>query len=324
MAQKDAVSKIWLIEPSWNGRVYSDPAKVPPEGEVLFFDDFSSGDMANYNAYFRWGDGEFPSAGAGASSVVSVTGPTGSTINARRMRYGTTAGGDEQRFALTTAIDEVRDRDGSSSTAYQRMCLAYDFFTPSVYTHLDNLPGGEGADNNKWWVTAWKDQYGHSAELSKVWGSLETWPTGDDVGKSMIRFMWQDPAGGSVPSTLEPDTIAVDRVIASSANGYGVKGSDIGTWGHIVMDFRCSDIGQTNGFMRVYRAPYSGGVRGAHELMFSMENMDNSTNVPGSPGTNGFDRGYLLGYCNSTYPETVDFLIANFAFAMTAQDVGVP
>jgi hypothetical protein len=293
---------------------------VVSNSSVLFTDDFSSGDLSKYNNSFRWGTGGLPTAGTGSTTVFDVTGPLGTTIKARRFQYGTSAGGPEQRFSLTTSNTEVRSETASSDTAYQEICLGYDLYIPSNYSHVTTNSGGVPAYNNKWLATIWKDQYGHSAEISKVWGSVEAWASNADAGKSHIRFIWSNPQSGSSPSTTSPQVVSPTRTITGgNGTAYAVKDTDLGKWSRIVLHFKCADIGATNGFMRIYRSEYTNGVLGAFELMYAMENMDNSTNVPGSPETNGFDRGYIFGYSNSAYPETTTFYLANFAFDNKAQ-----
>lgn len=295
---------------------------VTTNGAALFVDDFSSGDLSSANDYFRWGTGAPPAAGYESANVVDVTGPTGATIKARRFRYPAGVHQVEQRFHLTTTLAESRTADGSSNTAYNRACFGFDWFIPSNYSHQTGLPNAEGSGNNKWMMDLWKDQYGHSAELSKVLAMTEAWPTGD--GQSRVRIMWANPGPGAPEANGTSSggmTVGASRA-APGGQAYAVKTSDLGKWAHIVLDMKASDIDQTNGWMRWYRAEYVSGVKGAYELMYAKNDADNSTSA-GTVETNGFDRGYLMGYSNSTYAEETTFLLSNMKFALTPESVGL-
>lgn len=283
----------------------------------LFSDDFSTGDLSTANDYFRWGEGGPPSAGYESDNVVDVTGPLLTTIKARHFPFGKF---EEQRFHLTTSLAESRSANGNSNTAYKRVCIGFDFYVPSNYMHRNSGSGFEGV-NNKWLVDLWKDGYGHSAEISKVLSMTEAWRISSS--ESYLRVMWSNPGSGAPSAYGVSDglTAAASRIAPGGEQIYAVKNSDKGKWARIVMDTQASDIGSTNGWARWYRAEYTAGVLGEFELMVGMENMDNATSA-GTLATNGFDRGYLMGYSNSGFDELTTFYIANFEFGLTPESVG--
>lgn len=360
---------------------------VPAYPDALFYDDFSSGDLANHNDYFRWSGAGIPAPGTGADTpgasgpvVVDTVGPDGTTIKALAFEYLGSSKTSERRWSLTSSKGEVRTTNGPSPTCHQEIWLSFDWFVSPSYAHYqrvdvpltivpaapdwnvgDVVVGGDGistaeiyqisgnalqllkvrgaahnpvwgggrtitnqvtgavaestnrdakSDNNKYLSLAWKGHYGHSAKEADAWASTEGY-SDVETGCTTARLLWLNKnRSGNSPSTTTPTYVVPDRS-AGSGRGFLVAPSDFGRWARRTIGYRCASPGASDGFMRHY-------VDG--ELILAQENMSIG-NI--DPALNGFDRGYLMGWHNSTYAEQAVFYVANFAIGLTPESVGL-
>jgi hypothetical protein len=299
----------------------------PDDENLLFRDDFASGDLATHNDYFRWGQGAVPGPGAGSGRIVTVQGPHGTDVQALRFRYvGIDDGGagdqahfSEQRFALTRSADEDRDSTRPSDVSYPEVWISYWLYVPENYHH--NLTGGtiSGA-NQKGWLYLWKDRYERwtsavsDDEVTPTSASLHWWPatedqTRDDYGlsrASLVASRERSRWGHRTDASFVRDA---ERV-GSSSEGYVFLRDEFGTWVHYTFGARvASDADTPDGFVRIYKDG---------ELFLAWENLDLGSD---SPQTNGFDRGYLLGYHNAAYTRTTIYYLADFKFGLTRESV---
>jgi hypothetical protein len=299
----------------------SSPVSV--SAELLFQDDFASGDLSKHNQFFRWGSASVPSPGTGAARIERVRGPNGTDVSALRFRYrgtveegatGDAAHWSEQRFHLTQSTWESRSANGPSSVAHQEVWVRYAMLLPPNYQHVYPQVAGS---NQKGWLTLWKDAYS------------ESWPP-----KQLAMFgFWrltdadQMPFGREWPSTLSathvrdggtrehnrflPTSVMDTRYRLASTNVAAFLPGEYGTWVDFAFGFRAADPGRNNGFIRLYR----NGIR-----LFAWENLENSNS---DSSLNGVDRGYLMGYHNASYERTTVFYLTDFRIATSAAGVGL-
>lgn len=290
------------------------------DDEALFSDDFSSGDLSTYNDHFRWGSGNIPTAGQSAGSIVSVTGPLGTPVNAIRLRFAPRDGGEsddakyqrEERFHLTSSASEVRpDPDSPSSVNLMEVYVQYDVFIPANYEHT---LGGFGG-NNKGWVNFWKNAYGAGGG-SGGGAAIDWWLNAEHPGDSQqgawasghVSNFNNHPDDGGVPYAYrDPDGSYTS--VWDEEKMYPFPPSKYGQWIRVTVGTKIADSGVDNGWIRIW---HDG------ELYSSWENLHNR--VATNPG---IDRGYLFGWQNSGYEEETIFYIAGFKFGVTAAQMGV-
>lgn len=269
--------------------------------ELLFEDDFASGDFSKHNAYFRWGrSGSIPLPGNdGGGLLQSVKGPAGSPVNAIRLTYGTW---QEMRFHLTKSVSEVRTESGASNTVYPVVWMSYWLYVPANYAH-----GPTNPSNNKGFVTLWKDEYlSNYAQFAWDWVRTGT-------SNSQLRCWVLDRNSGYNWVTGEEPFTTVEQSHQLPGNpraAYAFRPvKDVGRWQHIAFGYKMADSPTVkNGYIKIYRD----GV-----LIAERVNMDSYM----APPLHGVDRGYLFGYHNSGYSETTTFYITGFKFGTSEADV---
>ena len=300
--------------------------------DLLFSDDFRSGDLSTHNDHFRWGSGGIPNPGSGSDTIVELVGPHGTPVKARRFRYvgfedggsGDAAHWSEQRFSLTHSVHDQRTSNGHSDVAFPEVWISFRMHVPENYFHM--MRGGRASgDNQKGWIYLWKDAYERwtsswpDAEVTPTSISTHWWPLSDDpedvaygmsrmaIAATSERLGWGQR---DEPTFLrEAETISGSRW--NNGRPYAFSGEEFGTWVHYTFGVRvASDPGNVNdGFFRMYKDG---------ELAVAWEGLDNgSTEV----GRNGFDRGYLMGYHNTGYNETTEYHLTDFKIGLTKDSV---
>ncbi len=280
---------------------------------LLFEDDFATGDLSKANSYFRWGrSGAVARSGEGSDRIVRVTGPNGSAVNAIRFEYmglNTSARQDdkywkEERFHLTNSLSESRNESGAGSTAYPEVWISYWLRVPDNYAHGPNSPS-----NNKGFVTLWKNQY-----MGPVGSAIDWWHTGS--GRSRIGA-WIGENGVNPGNLDEPSFIRADHRVGTSRQAYAFLPTENGKWVHVAVGMRISSNGTSrNGFIQVYKNG---------ERVIAWENLNNWNS---NASLQGYDRGYLLGWHNSGYTQTTTFYLTGVRFATSVagaiSGVGAP
>jgi hypothetical protein len=277
--------------------------------DFSFEDDFSSGGLGKRNDFFRWGSGTILAEDSTSTTIVQVTGPSGTPVNARRFRYiGLNEGGSgdaahwsEQRFTLTTTKDEPRTSNGHSGTAYPEIWISYWFFWPANYAHKIKDSG-----NAKGPIFLWKNAYDRSTsnwtdeEVTPVAMSLQWWPTdGMRSRQSVIHSRYRTNWGhAGWNEYIAPDYVHGDPKNREARNALA---GELGKWVHYVWGFKVSDYeGARNGFVK----GYANGV-------LIMSTVHDAGGDP-AKNHNGVDRGYLMGYSNTGYDETTTFYLADW------------
>lgn len=267
---------------------------------LLFEDDFSSGDMSKYNASFRWGIGNTPTKGQSASQIVKVAGPSGATVSAVKFEYAALSSAAsesqkywaEERFHLTASATEVRSQNGASSVAYPEVWLSYWLYVPSNYAH-----GPVNPSNNKGFVTLWKNEY-----MGQVGSAIDWWRTGSNQSR-IGAWVGEDGNGANHGNKDTPTFIRADHRIGDGG-ALSILPSEHGKWVHVAVGMKISPNSTArSGFISVYKNG---------EKVISWEGLNNwNTN----PALQGYDRGYLLGWANSGYSTQTTFYLTGFKFA---------
>jgi len=269
------------------------------QAELLFEDDFSTGDLSKSNNYFRWGrDGTIHASGYQASMVESITGPQGAPVNAMRFNYGTW---QEIRFHLTNSLSEVRSESALSNTSYNDVWISYDMLIPANYKH--NSTGGDAGHNNKGFLTLWKGLYDSNSELFSL---FQFWPASAKGGDPKLSYLTMTTYGSYIHTSAAADS----HLIPGTDSAYAFLESDFGRWRNFTMHlFAGSADGANDGIAELYKD----GVLAAR---FSNINYQMAAQAYGTQlnGDMGFDRGYILGYHNSGYDSQTIFRVANFKF----------
>jgi hypothetical protein len=303
---------------------------VPAFGsDLLFSDDFGSGDLSTHNDHFRWGSGSMPSEGSGSGRIFDVVGPQGVPVKALRFRYtGFNDGGSgdaakwaEQRFSLTRSITDQRTSNDSSDVAHPEVWISFWMHVPGNYFHMmrDGRPSG---DNQKGWLYLWKDGYERwnskweDEEVTPTAINVSWWPLSDEsgtlnYGMSRVSITATSERNGwghnSTPSFLRQN----EAVVGREDRPYSFLRNEFGTWVHYTYGVRVASTPGVSGdgFFRMYKNG---------ELAVAWEGLNN-----GSPDRerNGFDRGYLMGYHNTGYDETTDYFITDFKIGLTKDSV---
>jgi hypothetical protein len=301
---------------------------VTAAAELLFIESFETGDLSRHNNHFRWGSGGSQSPGVGSGRIVEVVGPLGRPVNALRFRYigfedggsGDAAHWSEQRFTLTRSSNEARSSNGHSSVIYPEVWISVWMHVPSNYFHM--MRGGRpSGDNQKGWIYLWKDAYERwtsqwsDDDVTPTALNVSWWPLSDDpehvnFGASRMNIMatrhrtnW---GARNTPTFIRQ----AERIVGSTNLPYAFLKSEHGTWVHYTFGARvASSPANADGFFRMYKNG---------ELAVAWEGLDNGSDVPTK---NGFDRGYIMGYHNTGYAKTTEYLITDFRFGTSKQGV---
>lgn len=304
-------------------------------GELLFKDDFATGDLSSYNDHFRWGrSGAAPAAGFGKQYILEVSGPTGSPVKALMFRYAALADQKassddkhwaEQRFHLTSSKAEKRTESGSSSVAHGEIWFGYSLRIPDNYFHRRayKADGSARPNNNKGWITLWKNKYSQPSGSAFGIGFRAM-----NEGQVNPSSNWFDPAVsdgdsyitlGLLKGTTRWDSRPAPSYVAPALKMKESKVRAVGTdeagkWIDYVFGIRVSSAtssaGPHNGFLKIYKDG---------ELAAEFTGLDNWYNGPSE--NNGFDRGYLMGYHNSGYAQETIYYLTNFRVGTTKADV---
>ncbi len=102
----------------------------------------------------------------------------------------------------------------------------------------------------------------------------------------------------------------------TTSNGYQqskifVTSTDRGRWMHLVMHFKTeSSPGASDGLIQTYRRwQNEGSYTKVHEAL------NLPIKIPASGQTNGFKRGYILGWANAHYTENTEWLLDDFVIS---------
>jgi hypothetical protein len=278
-------------------------AATPLTTGLIFEDSFTSGDLTKYNNYFRWGDGS-AAVTSSWNPTALTTGPKGTQVRAMKFTYGTW---QEVRFSLTSSSSERRGANDSSNVAYPELYTCFDLFTPTNYYHSTS---GIGAVNDKWFAV-WKN--GYQTSNSGVANWVETVPAGG--GNS--RVVATDNAWGGLnggPEYVLSSLAYRDPDNTSYTGGYAFRTTERGQWHNYCFHTKVpASSTSRDGLIEVYRDKV---------LAYAWKNIiyyapDNDA------AKAGFDRGYLMGYHNSTVTSEQTWYLTNFKIGTTSASVGL-
>ena len=248
--------------------------------EILFEDDFESGDTSHTESGIRWTDK--------VNVVVNSSNPKAGNYSARMLYNGNT---DLSEDAFT----ELRFDLG---TPKQTVWLKYDLYIPHNYYHRDGI----GSDNNKGFFHLWNGNYNTAKQLTYI----NWWPTSS--GKSSISNGWKTN-----------DNVSRHRFDQNDINNYEKDGDGViaidpqsmaGRWVEVIIHCRAADIGVNNGATQIWLD---------NNLIWSVVDANNHY-IDNIDNANLFTAGYILGWSNSGFNEDTAFFLDNVVFATSKND----
>jgi hypothetical protein len=281
------------------------------KAELLFQDDFSSGDSSKHNEFFRWGrDGSFNQTGANSSMIEDITGPDGNTVKALTFTFGRW---QEIRFHLTKSIDEQRTDQNISDTYYKEVWLSYDIFIPSNYYHRGSGEGVE-AGNNKGFFYLWHGPYESSQTQTST--SLQWWPSSSyhrsEEGISIQSL--QTWGHTFVPDYVSPSHASPGEGSYPDRFSKAFIPQDYGKWINYAFRIYAGTVaGANDGVVEIYKN---------NKLIMQFLNYNSVREAVGRPL--GYDKGYLLGYANTGFDEETILRMTNFKFGTSSEGILSP
>lgn len=259
--------------------------------ELLFHDDFSSGDKSKSNSNFRWTGGH----NARVVEGVDRNGVTRPMLNFTYLAWGGSGSSDdkkwiEQRFEL---------RQTSSSPlppGIPEFTMSFWLRVPSNFA-LSNADGG--SENNKLFML-WMDKYSSDGDGSTV--GMEYRPLSDGA-----KFYTKVSKGGYL--RLGRDTAETRLLTVPGDRGRWMQ---IGV--RIVVE---SSPGASDGTFEVWRKwQGEAGFTKTHDVS------NQAIHMPAN-GPQGIGYGYLLGYANNAFAEQTTFWLDDFKIGTTIESVGI-
>jgi hypothetical protein len=259
----------------------SQPEKPPVSGDVLFFDDFESGDFSAPGGGLRWGkpnrtsivrsDGcavhnGSPVRNCGDNRVRRWESGPGGGNHALRIRYPAGQNMAEQRFTLPEPMDEV--------------WISYWIRVPHNFSH----PGG---NNNQKFFALWQDNYEYQG--SGATATFQFRRSGDGSRVANYQIL---PGSGSSTS----------RHTGESGSAMLWTTADRGRWMKVVIHAR-------------------NGTNGVVEQWVRWEGTRSWTQAyrnSGNLGSQPWSAGYLMGWANAPYSQDTEFLIDDFTVSRTS------
>lgn len=249
------------------------PAGDKPDGVLLGSEDWELPITTDRQVGgFAWDD----------SNHDRVTDPTDAGNTVLDFTYIGTPDGDgqqEERFNF--------------DTEHQEIWVSYRLHIPANYQHRDST----GSDNNKGFINFWSPDY----TLYDMFSQTTFW-RGDDDNTSIMSCV--SGVDGSSQSHLFTDSDGRNDVVAIGL-------ADFDTWMDVVCKVKCSDKGQANGELEVWK---NGSI------LASFRGLNNVSNQGGS--ASGYTDGYFFGYANSGFTEDTTFLFDDMKFGTTASSIG--
>jgi hypothetical protein len=263
-----------------------------PAGDVVFFDDFESGELVSRGRGFRWNNSNRASivrrdgcavwnnrpienCGASAFSDTWEGAPESGGNHALRFRYPAGQEEAEQRFTI--------------GSAHPEMWASWWMRVPVNFEHLSVRN-----PNNKLFMF-WMDDYSDKGDGSTV--GMEFRPNGEGGSNWYVKVS----PGGNV--TLRGD---------QGSTPFIAYPGDQGRWMKIVVRMKAeSSEGAADGIVQVWRR-----WEGQNSFALTHDLNAQPIRLP-AEGPRGFSAGYLMGWANSTYGEDTEFLLDNFTLSTT-------
>ena len=249
-------------------------------GEPLIIDSFESGDMSATNAAgFDWGRNNRTSIVTSETVVYNngdkdVAIPSGRDWDPKH--------GDHSlrfRYAAGSNMSEQRFNLGG---AYENLWLQYWVRVPINYYH------GQSSPNNHKFLSIWMDGYSqHGEGATVVW---EFWGASDGSSRLAVSFNEGD-AGGKEGHQQHHDFVSP---------------ADQGRWMEITIHLKASsDTYTRDGIIEMWR-------RWENEPASEREQFHKRTDAllsKPSSGPQGWNAGYFMGWANSPYSRSTEWLI---------------
>lgn len=247
---------------------------VPHPAGALFFDDFESYSVGS-RISGGGGNGFAWTGGGGSGSNVSTVTDAVSLSGSKSLEifYGANTANLEVRFSFPRVQEHWTE-------FYLYFPDGTEGLGSGAYDHLS-----DGPSNNKLYAV-WAEDYGSTPR-----GFLNFYPAGSPT-VSRVR--------------LDRTDYELDGVARPISGGVGsadfIFEDDLRTWARFRIHFKLSDIGESNGIMRVWKND---------SLML---NVTDDTFGDHTASRNYLRNGYLMGWRNTSLPYDFKFFMDNFAF----------
>lgn len=293
----NAVSRSFACAPSDDGVRYTSYPAGDKFGDVgggtgeglLLSDGFESGNMATTNSDgFAWGSLNRTSIVTMDGASNNVVYPNPLVVNDGR-DWTAKTGSNSLRFRYPAGSNWTEQRFAIGA-AYPEIWMAFWLRVPTNFYHSDAVE----PSNNKL-MSLWMDGYEGFGEGSTVW--LGFYPNGSGGSDFYCIVSAGDYSGGGGAQGLTSFITVPDN---------------LGDWMHLVVRVVCESAPDaSDGTMEVWRKWDGGSYTKTH----------NRTGQPIKVATStpGFANGYLLGYANSPYSSTTEFLLDDFQLSTTDQ-----
>ena len=253
----------------------------------IFTDTFESGGFGHSQNGFRWGSPNRTSIVRDDGCAVHINPPRCVEGNPGEWENGPgVAGRHSMRFRYP-ALEPWSEQRFNIGGSYPELWMSFWIRVPINYVHENAMGTG---DNNKLFAL-WADSY--------------------SSGPVIVGGLWRDPATNSTRFGIATTQTTLGQTGFVMAEGiFWRNPEDRGRWMHFVTQAKFSETGDTtSGLVRTWSrwedaTDYTLLVeRGNYEF----------TAQPG--GNTGWSGGYLMGWANSGYAETTEFLIDDVALS---------
>lgn len=259
----------------------------------IFLDGFESEDLSTTNADgFSWANPNRtslvtmdPDANQGVCEG-SETGAYAIWNNGDICNFGgdgkdwTAKNGDISMRFRYPADEPWAEQRFEMGEAYPELWMAFWLRVPT------NFHKGDGSNNKFWRI--WRNDYSESK--CKVGSEFRT--AGNQYPDGSANVYLKAPANTGDAAHYSPF----------------MRPEDAGRWMHIVVYMKCSsEVDSGDGIVRQWRKWESDS-----DYILMNEVTNRNIQPEGPKGSQGFNKGYIMGWANDPYSETTEFLIDDF------------
>jgi hypothetical protein len=261
------------------------------EGEALFADDFSSGNLTASNSTGTEGGASSDWNWSGNASIAVVASTLCGGTYAVRFRFGPDAPSEDSSA-------ELRLMWGSVRTEFWARYLLH---IPSNYTHRD-----EG--NNKGWFTVWDEGDSGSYGSSQVGLEPNFWANGDGTSKQSVYVFGANGVGDThYGPTGNPEYFP--------AGNDGISASDLNKTLEVVLHYKYASSANNNGVVEVWKRRLTPTTLAVESSWIKLIEFTEGAWYTASQV--GFGSSYILGWANSGFLDQTDLHLGDFSIATT-------
>ncbi len=263
------------------------------KAEIVFQDGFETGSMSHSENGFRWAQNNRTSIVRDDGCAVHINPPNCVEGNPGRWENGPGVAGRHSmrfRYPAGQAMSEQRFNIGG---AYEEIWIRYWLRVPINFNM--NPQGPNSSNNNQKFFALWQDSYSTRGTGGNIQWNF--WRQAHNGGARFSFSMSNDSVGsghhGHYDDFMLPE--------------------DAGRWMQVVLYAKtASGNDSLDGEARLWR-------RWENEPDFTLisESQGRGFGVPES-GPAGWQAGYVMGWANSTYAETTEFLLDDFVVSTSS------